>query len=436
MTARAFVGPLPWIALAAGLLACAGAGGAGRPAAAAAAPAAETAGARPEPASSARAERLFAEAVRAMEDHEKAGVPPDWALLERKWRAAAEAGDAAEAHFNLGVALERQGRDEEARGAYARALERKPSLRQAAVNLAVLEERRGDPATAQAAYARVLREFPEDALARERLAAIYLEAGQVDDAARLAREALLRDPRSAPAHLTMLRVAIARKDWDLAKLVALRAEKQAPTDPRVPWLAGEVLTREGDRVAAEARYRRALALDPGFTPARRALLRAAVDAGRWTAVEEEALAVLKDDPSDARVQLVLGIARRHLGKPDAALAAYDAAEKLAGGALPEVFLARGVLLARVKVECEPALAALAAYERAAGPVLPAGSPVPMLRRECAEVLEQNRQAQEAAEAMRREAERKAAGGAPMAGDAPPAAPPVAPAPTSSGVPSQ
>jgi tetratricopeptide (TPR) repeat protein len=306
------------------------------------------------------------------------------------------------------VTLAEQGKLDEARAEYERALAAKPTLRQAAVNAAVLVERQGDAQAAAAAYARVVRDFPEDAVARERLAALYQAAGQHDDAWRLAREALQRDPRSVGAHVVLARVALARRDPDLAKLVVLRAQKLDPKRAELAFLEGEVLARQGDRPAASERWRRALTLDPGYRAARVALFEAAVEQQAWGGVAEHGKALLADDPSDARVHLAVGVALRHLGKPDEALASYAEAEKRSGGALPEVYLARGVLQMKVKNECEPALASFQAYARAAGPVLPAGAQVTKLQRECEQILEQNRQAAEAARQMQAEAERKKA----------------------------
>jgi tetratricopeptide (TPR) repeat protein len=360
------------------------------------------------PPPSARAERLFADALRAQEDQKKLAVPTDWALLERKWRDALDAGDLPEARFNLGVTLQEQGKTADARAEYERALAAKPSLRQAAVNVAVLLEREGDVRAAAAAYARVLREFPEDAVARERLAALYEASGQHDDAWRLARETLQRDPRSVRAHVVLVEVALARKDPDLAKLVVLRAQRLDPKSAELAWLEGEVLARQGDDAAAAVRWRRALSWDPGFRPARTALFEAALAQQAWGGVAEHGKALLAEDPSDARVHLAVGVALRHLGKPDEALAAYAEAERRSGGTLPEVYLARGVLQMRVKNECEPALVSFQAYARAAGPVLPAGAQVTKLQRECEQILEQNRLAAEAARQMQADAARKAA----------------------------
>jgi len=358
-----------------------------------------------------RAQRLFQEAVRAEEDLRKEKVPVDWPLLERRWRGVLEAADLAEAHYNLAVALEAQGRTDEARAEYERARALKPGLRQAPVNLGVLLEKGGDLQGAQLVYAGVVRDFPEDARARERLAALYLGAGQLDEAWRLAREALLRDPRSVPANKVMIRVATRRNQHDLAKLIALRTGKIDPADPELPFLAGDLATRENDEAGAEAQYRKALALDPHYLPARSALLRAAVKRGRWAAAAEQAQALVKDQPNDPAVQLTLGIALRHADKPDEALAAYARAEELSGDKLPEVHLARGILYMQVKNECEPALDEFRKYTQVAGPVAATESPVLKLQRECEAILVENRKALEAAKEMQKAAEQKKQAGA-------------------------
>jgi len=163
-----------------------------------------------------------------------------------------------------------------------------------------------------------------------------------------------------------------------------------------------------DDPGAQAQLRKALALDGRFLPARHALLAAALKKQAWGAVAEHSAALLEETPDDAALQLTHGIALRHLGKPDDALAAYARAEKLAGGRLPEVHLARGVLLARVKSECEPALAEISAYRRAVA-VIPDPAQVTRVQRDCEQMLEENRKALEAAKQMQAEAARQARG---------------------------
>jgi tetratricopeptide (TPR) repeat protein len=404
------------------------------PAAAAAASsrsAARAAGEAPAPAAadalSPRAQRLFDEAARADEEQKKLKVPTDWAYLERKWRAVLDESDVAEARFNLGVALEAQGRLDDARAEYERARALKPGLRQAVVNLGVLLEKQGDVRGAAATYQEVMRDFPEDAVSRERLAVLYRQAGQLDEAWRLAREALVREPRSVAAQKVLVHVALARGDLDLAKLVAMRAQKLDPNDPELPFLAGQVLAKQGDDAAAAVQFQKALALREDYLAARYALLQAALKKQTWGAVAEHAAAIVKVDPTNAALQLVHGIALKHLGKADEALAAYQRAERVGGEKLPEVRLARGVLLARVKGECEPALEELKAYQRAV-PVVPDAAQVTKVVRDCERMLEENRKAAEAAKQMQAEAQRQKSAPAKDAR----AAPEPAPAPKSPG----
>lgn len=403
------------------------AGSGGRPGAAAA-----------EPALPPRAQRLFEEAVRAEEEQKKLKVPTDWAYLERKWRAVTEAADVAEAHYDVGVALEAQGRVEEARAEYERARTLKPSLRQAAVNLAVLLEKQGDLAAAATAYAQCVRDFPEDAVSRARLAVLYLGSGQLDDAWRLAREALVREPGTVDAYRVLARVALERNELDLAKLVAMLAQKLAPRSPEFPWVVGQVLARQGDEPGAQAQFRKALGLRASFLPARYALLDAALKKQAWGAVAEHAAAILAVEPGNAPVQLADGLALRYTGKPDEALAAYARAEKASDDRIPEIHLARGVLLARVKSECAPALEELKLYVDRAGTVLAQGSPLVKLQRDCEAQVEESRKAAEAAKQLQAEAARAAAAKAAQAGkgasEEPPGTKGPAPAPASGSAP--
>jgi tetratricopeptide (TPR) repeat protein len=206
----------------------------------------------------------------------------------------------------------------------------------------------------------------------------------------------------------MMRVALARGNADLAHLLALKAQKIDENDPEVASFLGDVLRAKKDLPGALAQWRKAAQLREDYLPPRYALLEHALSHGLWETAAEQAHAILRADPTDARVQLVLGIAYRHLGKPDQALAAYDQAEKLGGARVPEVYLARGVLLMKTKEQCEPAIAEFRRYATAAGPAVAAEGPAMKLMRECETLLASAREAEEAARLMKLEAEREAA----------------------------
>ena len=367
-----------------------------------------------------RSQRLFDEAVAAADEQKRLKVPVDWEILERRWRAVTEVEPVPEAYFNLGVALEHRGRLDEARAAYRRAIELDPDLAPAVVNLALLDEPK-DPHQAAQAWADVVRRFPEEPAPHVRLAALYEAAGQSDEAWRLAREALIRDPRAVGAYKVMMRVALDRDRLDLAQLLVVKARKLDPSDPGIVSFAGDVFLRQKDDASAVAQWRKAVAMQGDYLPARYALLADELGKQHWQGVAEQAGAILRTNPSDARVHLVLGIADRYLGKPDEALAAYGDAERLGSGRLPEVHLARGVALMKTKEQCEPALAELKRYLLAVGPAAASDGPAPRLERECEQILAANRQAEEASREMKAQAEREAARGASSAPPAKPAA---------------
>ena len=353
-----------------------------------------------------RAQRLFDEAVAAAEEQKRLKVPTDWETLERRWRAVLDAEQVPEAWFNLGVALENRRRIDDARAAYQRALELEPRLSPAAANLLLLDEPT-EPTAAAQRWTELVRRFPEDAAARARLAGLYETAGQHDEAWKLAREALLRDPRSVSAYKVMMRVALGRGNLDLAHLLAVKARKLDDRDPEIVAFVGDVLLRQKDEPGAIAQWKKALALKDDFLPARYALLASAFAKRHWEGVAEQARAILRANP-DARVQLALGVALRYLGKPDQALAAYDQAEKLGGGKLPEVHLARGIALMKSKEQCEPALVELRRYVATAGPAVASEGPAMRLQRECEQIVIASKEAEEAAREMKAEAEREAA----------------------------
>jgi tetratricopeptide (TPR) repeat protein len=369
-----------------------------------------------------RAQRLFEEAVAAREEMARLKVPVDWETLERRWRAVVEAEDVPEAWFNLGVALEHRRQLDDARAAYRRAVAQDPGLAPAAVNLALLDEPK-DPREAGAAWAELMRRFPQDPVPPMRLASLYEASGQLDDAFRLAREALVRDPKTLGAYEVMMRVALARGNTGLAQLLAVKAEKLFPGEPAIVALEGDVRAKMGDDAGATALWTKAVQMRPDFLPARYALLQAALAKRLWEAAAEQARAILGADPSDARVQLALGIAYRYLGQPDKALAQYDQAEKLSNDRLDAVHLARGVTLMKSKEQCEPAIAELRRYVAIGGPLASEG-PAMKLMRECEQILAANRQAEEAAREMKAQAERDAA----KKTSAPPQAQPAPPAP--------
>jgi len=93
-------------------------------------------------------------------------------------------------------------------------------------------------------------------------AARALLAGDAAEAARLARRAVDRDPRSLPALQTLAEALLAIGDARGARDHALQALRIDDRDPRSRTLYGDALLALGDRAGAEDSYRVSLRLRP------------------------------------------------------------------------------------------------------------------------------------------------------------------------------
>jgi tetratricopeptide (TPR) repeat protein len=329
-----------------------------------------------------RAMLLFEDATKAAEAQAKSGARDD-AALERRFEAVTQADPTfAEADYNLGVLAERQGKRDQAYAHYRSALQKKPSLKPAAEGLARLTRAQGDLASSIAQWNDVARAFPDDATSRAQLAELYRLTGDHDRAQELARQALIRDPKSLDAYKTLLRSNLDRKQYAMAELVGVRALKISTTDPDLYLAIGDVQMAKGSADKAAAQYQKALEANPSFVPARLALARLALRDEDFAAAEKHLSKAVADGGGTAEVHLDLGVAYRGLGQPDKALAEYDAAEKLQPK-LAAIYLNRGIVLQRYKDAPDKSLELYKQYVSLSGgeSALANDAPVLALRRE-------------------------------------------------------
>lgn len=136
---------------------------------------------------------------------------------------------------NLGVALERQGRVEEASGQYADALRLDPGFYDAHENLGRLLAAGGRFDEAVPHFEACVRARPADPDLRCDLAAALLEVGRIDDASREYAEGLRLDPRSVEAAVGLAGVLLRQGRGQDAVLLLERAKTTMPDDPRAHY---------------------------------------------------------------------------------------------------------------------------------------------------------------------------------------------------------
>jgi len=264
-------------------------------------------------------------------------------------RLVADGPNVPEHHFLLGLVADRDGRDDDARRAYQKAIEvAKGDYPEAYLNVGTLEKAAGNRAAASAAYEKALALRPRYAGAWYNLAKLHEAA---DDAARaeaaygkavevdpghasawLARGQLRsRVGRTAEAIEDLKAAAAARKGYDAAELSLGVAYRRAgrfdeavatyrtllERSPRYvsAWYNLALSLQAGGR-AAEAReaLERAVALDAEHVPSRVALADMDLAEGRLAEAKQAFAEVLDLDADEAAAQSAHVTARAALAE--------------------------------------------------------------------------------------------------------------------------
>jgi tetratricopeptide (TPR) repeat protein len=173
----------------------------------------------------------------------------------------------AEAYNNLGIVLDKQGRLKEALTYYAEALKRKPNYADPHNNIGTTLEKQGRLDDAMKEYQAALRLKPDYADARYNLGAVLGRMGRLDEAIREFRATLALQPNSADAH-NNLGVALERKGrLDEAIAEYAQALKLRPDYAKAHFNLGVALSRKGQWDQAISAFQTALRLKPDYAEA-------------------------------------------------------------------------------------------------------------------------------------------------------------------------
>jgi len=273
-------------------------------------------------------------------------------LAARTWRQSAEYADVRTlyratlernpecwlVHNNLG-ALSLNGSPDELRTAIAhfeQSLKWNPQNASAHNNLGSAMQRLGRLDEALARHQEAVRLDPNSFEAANNLGAVLLLLQRPEEAVTAFNAALRGHPRSGQAHfnLGLALQALGRNEEALAHLeraLALYQEPplQALDAAKAAGSAGAVLVMLGRREAALERFQEALRLQPNYLNARLRLGSLFLDLGRF----EEALAqlqrALEIDPNLPDAHNGMGLALARLGRRDEAAAHFNEALRLA-----------------------------------------------------------------------------------------------------------
>ena len=235
---------------------------------------------------------------------------------ERAYRRGLEvAPDNVELRNALGWTLFQDGRPEEAVAEYERALAADPKHAKAHNNLALALVELGRLEEAAKHFEQSVALDPKPEIYSD-LGFVMFQLGKPDDAVADYKKALALDPSCPSAHVNMAVAAVQAGDLATAEAHYRKALPGRPTAETHNGL-GYVLGREGRLDGAIAEYRKAIEIDPKFTPAYNNLAEALVAQGDLEQAVQYYRASLAEHPS-AAVYNALGIVLRRLGRTDEA----------------------------------------------------------------------------------------------------------------------
>jgi tetratricopeptide (TPR) repeat protein len=230
---------------------------------------------------------------------------------------------------NLGNALLRAGRHDEAQPYFEEALRIQPADDDAFANLGNVALRAGRVDEARRYYERAIAVSPEHPEAHTNLARLLIDEDRSEEAIRHLEIALRRDPLSGEAHANMGLALLDQGDLDRAERHLRESLLILPDRAASQSNFGIVLLQRGRTEEAAAAFRRAVELDPEFPEAPYNLGLALEQLGRT----DEAVAALRDairirpDYVRAHQKLVETLLAR--GDAEAAWRQVEEAERLA-----------------------------------------------------------------------------------------------------------
>lgn len=231
----------------------------------------------------------------------------DWAAAETEWREALKiAPTDGRTWVNLGIALTRQNKTNDAVDAYTRAAALEPTLAGAHLNLGLLYVKNTDFASAVAPLRRALTLDPQNESARRALVVALIGIENFQAASREIAVLLAHAPRDA-ALLELAADMLIRQHRYSEAVAVLKRRLELESATGKLWAEyGDALDGAKRTPEALAAYERAVALAPDDSNTRYGLGYLYWKLYRYPEAERELKEVLRRNAKDARAAFTLG----------------------------------------------------------------------------------------------------------------------------------
>jgi len=260
--------------------------------------------------------------------------------------------DAAPVHISLGVALESQGKVDEAISHYRRALQIEPDSPRAYYNLGVAFTLKGKLDEAVAHYRRALSIKPDYVNAHNNLGLVLKSQGRLDEAISHFRQALLIEPDHIEVHRNLGNALSAQGRFDESISHYLKALEVKPDFAEAHYNMALSLRSLGRIDEAIDHFSQAVRFKPNFVAAHNNLARTFVMAGRFDSALEHFYEALRLKPDSAAA--LNGIAFILVNHPDPAVRDPNRAIELASHAAALTAYNDSTVLETLAAACEAA----------------------------------------------------------------------------------
>jgi len=243
------------------------------------------------------------------------------------------------AHNNLGIALEKRGRLEEAALHYQRAIELRPSHAQAHNNLGNIFLRLGKVGEAIEQYELALDYRPDDAIIRNNLGYALARVGRREEAIGQFRRALKQDPDNVQVLLNLGSALLRKGEIGESIRYLSKAVRLQPGLTRAHLNLGVAMQMTGAQAQAIAHFREAVRLSPQSGDAHLNLGVALFKQGDIDGASREFARAIEIRPSDPKAYEYLAVALYHKGRYGDAWSAIKMSQKLGGKPDPRFIMA-------------------------------------------------------------------------------------------------
>ncbi len=229
----------------------------------------------------------------------------------KEWeKAFAQDKDNGSIAYNIALCLERQGKLDEARQWYEKAVTARQIQEQALYNMVLLDERKKNLRADE--YHRLADTITDVVVRNNFLAWLYLKAKNYDECIKHAKAALKEDEQNVDAMVSLGTAYFYQGMLELAQMIFSTAEQINPDNFRLQRIYGFLEYKQGNKQRATEHFRKSKKLNPELPEVSNMLAVLAMEIEDFSTAKQELDFALKISPDFLEAKFNLAVALKGL----------------------------------------------------------------------------------------------------------------------------